>query len=145
MDVITAREVMVEASCLVEQSAKFQALYGRYYQLKPGSPEDAWTRYQLILTRQSRIAQLLDSGSLEDTHRRCGEWWTREDVIDTGVLKELMTEIGHLLACCAYFEVETHGKNWSYAVQLSQRAIAGMLHPTSLQVASDERNHRYAS
>ncbi|MDX1993307.1 MAG: hypothetical protein SF029_13020 [bacterium] len=149
MDVVTAREVMTEAVRLAEHTARFQAKYGRFYTLKPGSPADAWALYQDILSDQCRIATLLDDASLEQLHHRCGAWWAREDVIDTGVVRELMAEVGNLLTCCAYFEASQDERDWSYAVQLSQRTIAGMLHPTSLQLAGDEKlrspRQRYAS
>lgn len=138
MDVVTAREVMAETARLIEYSAAFQAAYGRFYTLKPGSPPDAWARYNGIMDSQTRIARLLNVTPGTQTPHRCGEWWKREDVIDTGVLRELAAEASNLLISCAFFEgAATHDRDWSYVVELSQRSIAGMLHPSTLLMAQD--------
>lgn len=135
MNVVTAREIMAQTALLIEHSAAFQAIYGRYYQLKPGSSEDAWTRYHAVLERQTMIARLLDTDTLENVPHRCGEWWKREDVIDTGVLRVLVAEVANMLMSCACMEAEPTGRDLSYTIDLSQRTIAGMLHPTTLMLA----------
>ncbi|MEQ8674563.1 MAG: hypothetical protein RLP44_23835 [Aggregatilineales bacterium] len=142
MDMNTANQMMNEAGKLVELSAIFQVNYGRGAQLKPGSPEDEWTLYNLILNVQSRIARMMDETCLEANHHKFGAWWKRQDVMDVATAQAVIQEIGTLIARCAYLQTDsenmTQTEQLCYALNVTQSTIAGMLHPASLQIAADK-------
>ncbi len=135
MNTQTARQIMNEVAQLNELVATFQATFGRSYQVKPNSPQDAQRLQETIFERECAIARLLDSETLMSPHYKVGMWWNRQDVMDMGVIQALVQEVCHLISCCAYFEVEQRGMSWSYAVNSAQNTIAGLLEPTSLQTA----------
>ena len=142
MDMKTANQMMNEAGKLIELSAIFQVNYGRGAQLKPGSPEEEWTLYNLILNVQSRIARMMDEPCLESTHHKFGAWWKRQDVMDVATAQAVLQEISNLITRCAYMQTNTGNATQTeqlcYALKVSQMTIAGMLHPASLQVAADK-------
>jgi len=144
MDTSVARSMLIEAAQLMELASTYQVRYGRQTRLKPGSSDDAWTLYQAALDSQCEIARLIDPAVLEAPNRRRMSWWERQDVVDTGVVREIIDDIGHLIACCAYAQAEAENGHteWSYAVESAQSVIAGLLHPTSLQVALDTASRR---
>jgi hypothetical protein len=135
MNMATARKVISETVELLVLCSRFQATYGKDYRLKPGSPQNAWELYQAIFDKQRIIAELLDSDALERPLKRWGEWWKRQETIDIALVNELAKEANHLIACCAYNEVNTQSGEVSSAVRASQGVIAGILHPSARQVA----------
>lgn len=136
MNTATARKIIMETAELLALCSRFQALYGKDYRMKPGSPEDAWDLYQAIFDQQRMIAEMLDTDALERPLKRWGEWWNRQETIDIALVSELAKEASHLIACCAYNEADPQ----RYAdnvgmVRTSQGVIAGLLHPAARQVA----------
>lgn len=132
---------------LVQLTATFQAKYGRYYTLKPGSTEEAWALYNQIFNQQVHIACQLNHKALEMPNETHAQWWERQDTMDLSIAKTLMQHISHLIATVAYFEAETQETDWSYAVFCAESAIAGLLHPSALQVAQSSfqvKSERYA-
>lgn len=132
---------------LIQQCASFQARFGRYYMLKPGSPAESWAMYHEILGQQVQIAALLDVCSVESPQATLDQWWDRHDVIDLSVAKTMMQQVSHLIATCAYHEAEVEATDWSYAVYCAQASIAGLLHPSArmLALSSDPvKSERYA-
>ncbi|GAB4512676.1 MAG: hypothetical protein OHK0046_12580 [Anaerolineae bacterium] len=138
MNMNNARAMLNHAAQLIELSATFQTRYGRDYAMKPGSPADAWELYDAIFTLECQIGRLLDANALENLHHRHGEWWKRQDVMDTATAREILEVTGHLIACCARVSANQTDAEWSYAIKTLQQSIAGMLPPASLQVAMDE-------
>lgn len=137
MDIKKAHEVVSLAAHLVELTATFQTRFGRDYSLKPGSSSEAWTLYENVAYTQAEIARLLDAEATDSPHHRYGEWWLRRDVMDLGLTQQLLAEAGHLLACCATHDANQQPADFSYGVISSQMAIAGMLHPSSIQIGLD--------
>jgi hypothetical protein len=135
MEGTTALALAQKISELVQQCASFQAKYGRYYTLKPGSPAEAWAMYHDILGKQVEIAVMLDANTLDMPHTTPDQWWKRHDVIDLTMAKTLMQQVSHLIATCAYHEADIDPTDWSYAVYSAQASIAGMLHPSARMLA----------
>lgn len=147
MEATTALQLAQKISELVQQCASFQAKFGRYYTLKPGSPAEAWAMYHDILGKQVEIAAMLDQTTLDLPHTTPNQWWKRHDVIDLSIAKTLMQQVSHLIATCAYHEANIDLTDWSYAVFAAQVSIAGMLHPTAKLVALSShpvKSERYA-
>jgi hypothetical protein len=147
MEGITALVLAQKISELVQQCASFQAKFGRYYTLKPGSPAEAWAMYHDIIGKQVEIASLLDAKILDMPQTSPDQWWKRHDVIDLAMVKTLMQQVSHLIATCAYHEAELEPTDWSYAVYSAQASIANMLHPSAklLAFSSDPvKSERYA-
>lgn len=139
MNTPTAHRLIAQAAHLVELASAFQAKYGKYYPLKPGSPQDAWNYYEALLEVQCCIARLLDPAARENGYPKAGHWWDRHDVIDSATAQAVLSEIGSLIACCANQEIRMpENAEWSPIIHNTQCAVAGMLHPSSLQIASDE-------
>ncbi|MEZ4669002.1 MAG: hypothetical protein R3E39_13935 [Anaerolineae bacterium] len=134
MNTILARRIAEKTAELVELTSKFQCLYGKAYNLKPGSPAAAWELYQAILDQQTAIAGLLDAGILEAPLQRLPQWWKRQDVMDTATATSLAQETWHLIAACACVEV-TLGATVSPLMTTSQQVIAGVLHPSTRMLA----------
>jgi hypothetical protein len=142
-----ALELAQNVAHLVKLTAAFQAKYGRHYVLKPGSSSEAWTLYNQIFDEQVTIARMLDKRALEMPHETYTKWWERQDTMDLSVAKTLMQHISHLIATVTYFEAETQETDWSYAILCAESAIAGLLHPSALQVAQSSfqvKSERYA-
>jgi len=131
----TARQIISDAAYLLEQVATYQAKFGRSYTITPLSPPEVQSLTQSIFELQCKIAAALDPTSLTNPHYKCGEWWERQEVIDIGVVQELVNEACHLVSCCAYFSAEARGMEGSYAVRSAQSTLAGLLHPATRQVA----------
>lgn len=138
MNVTIATQMMQEVAHLLQLSATYQARYGRYAPLKPGSSPDAWELYEQTRQSQSLIARLLSVDALNDPHYKAGEWWKRQDVIDVGTVRLLVQDITHLLACTSYHEAVPQAVGSSHSVDSAQHTIAGMLHPNCLRIALDE-------
>lgn len=139
MNIEKARTILNEAARLMELTATFQARYGRGYVLRAGTPQEAWSLYDDIMDAQSIIANLLDPDALGDAHYPYGKWWEHHDVMEPSMVHQLIQEVSHLLGSLAH--IESH-KNRQYgtpdnAVCMTQRAIAGMLHPESYRIVSD--------
>lgn len=137
MNTQLANQIMDDAVRLLNLSAAYHARYGQDSSLRPGSPDDAWQLYNESIALQFRIVRLLDERAVENPHRLHGEWWVRDDVMDTATAQQLLQEVSHLIARCTYFEVNDNRDEWCYAIHVAQNTIAGLLHPNSLQLASD--------
>src|SRR5690606_10323725 len=117
MNTSTAHTLISQAAHLVERTAAFQARYGDHYELKPGSPPDAWSHYDELLQLQSQIARLLDPAALDNAYSKYGKWWDRHDVIDSATAHAVMNEMVHLMACCANREINMpENAEWSPAI-----------------------------
>jgi hypothetical protein len=137
MNTTTARHISAKIAELIEFASIFQSRYGKQYRLKPGSPAEAWDLHQAIIDQQADIARLLDSATLENPPRCSKPWWNWQETMDTGVVYQIAIESNHLIACCASFEAAPLADT-SPAIYASQRAIAGLLHPSALLVAQGE-------
>jgi hypothetical protein len=143
MNMQNARTIMTEAARLMELTARFQARCGANHTLGYGTPQDAWALYDDIMNSQSIIANLLDPTTLANPHHPYGRWWDRYDVMSAPMAQQLINEISHLMTCVAYMEEGT-AEGGGYAVDRSQHAIAGMLHPKSYDIVSDPELERQA-
>jgi hypothetical protein len=142
-----ALELTQNVAQLVELTATFQAKYGRHYTLKPGSPAEAWALYNQIFNQQATIAQMLDTRALQMPQEGYDKWWERQDAMDLSIAKTLIQHSSHLIATVAYFNAEAHETDWSYAVYCAESAVAGLLHPSAIQVALSSlqvKSERYA-
>jgi hypothetical protein len=137
MNTTHARLVAAKVAELIEMASIFQSCYGKDYQMKPGSPAQAWDLYQSILNQQTAIARLLDTDALDHPSQNMPQWWKWQETMDTGVVAQIAQEAYHLIACCASFEANPTGST-SPVIGCSQRVIAGMLHPTTRMVAMGE-------
>ncbi len=144
MNTVMARHIAAQIAELIELSSIFQTRYGKDYQMKPGSPAEAWELHQAIFNQQVAIARLLDTDALENPLQRVPPWWKWQETIDTGVVAQAAQEATHLIACCASFEAVPMAVS-SPVVGCSQRVIAGILHPSAVLVAQDEINQSKAS
>ncbi len=136
MNTTTARSLASRIAELIEITSIFQARYGKQYRMKPGSPAAAWDMHQSIFDHQVAIARLLDETALLSP-RQSATWWKWQETMDTAVASGVAQEISRLIAACACFEAEPRAGE-SPMVTASQRAIAGMLHPSALMVAQAE-------
>lgn len=137
MNTQTAILLAHKVSELTELVTHYEALFGRRYKLSPESPPEAHQRYQSITNKQLEIAALLDQNVSRAPARRWFEWWRWQDVMDNAITNELAIEANHLIACCAYAEVDPHDAP-SPILRSSQEAVAGMLHP---DVYMDQRQN----
>lgn len=137
MNTANARTILAETARLVELTATFEARYGKNYRMSANSPTDAWKLHHAILDTQHIIAHLLDPHIIENPHSRYGKWWERHDVMEASMAQQLIAEVAHLIAVVAHYEVnEQDGKaTWSHALNTTQGAIAGMLHPQAFVIA----------
>jgi hypothetical protein len=136
MNTQVARKLVDAIAGLAVLAATFQAKYGKHYQLKAGSPKEAWTLYHDMLNQQRYIAGMLDIEALENPRIRGEGWWRQHDVIDTSATQELCVEAHMLLTRCVYAEANNHAA--SPAVICSQTIIAGLLAPVALQDPAQE-------
>lgn len=134
MNTALARLVAAKVAELIEIASIFQSCYGKDYQMKPGSPGHAWELYQAMCEQQAAIGRLLDADALENPAQRLPQWWKFQEVIDTGMVAQMAQEAYHLIACCASFEANPAAST-SPVIGSSQRAIAGLLHPSTRMVA----------
>jgi hypothetical protein len=132
MNVNIAKEIAQRVAHLAELAATFTALYGKNYRMTAESPARAWEQYQEIMAEQAHIAGLLDVDALSTAHSRYGEWWKRQEVMDSAIVNELAIEVFNLIGRCAYMETNTTRTNTALAVE---RSIAGILHPATRQTA----------
>ncbi len=137
MNTALARLLAAKVAELIETASIFQSCFGKDYRMKPGSPTQAWDLYKAMLNQQTAIASLLDSDALENASQRLPQWWKWQESIDTGMVAQIAQEAYHLIACCASFE-SNPTSNTSPVIGCSQRAIAGMLHPSTRMVAMGE-------
>ncbi len=123
----------------MELTAVFQARYGRSYTFNRHSPQDAWALYDKIMDIQSIIANLLDPEALTNAHNPYGKWWENCNIMDTAIAQQIVNEMSHLLTSTAYVEARIEaGKSAGWrAVQMTQCAIAGMLHPKSYALVTE--------
>jgi hypothetical protein len=122
---------------LVGLSAEFQARFGQHYTLRPGSDRAAWDLFNAITAQQTVIAGRLDQDALDRPHLTIGKWWERFDVPDFAVTKHLMDTVTQLISACAYDAISDGVQ--SHNTVCSQRVIAGLLHPSAVQIAQDQR------
>jgi len=139
MTLQSAHELLHYAGHLAELTSTFQAAYGRHYRVNAGSDQDTWALYRNINDAQQAIARLLTDEALEHPHALSGKWWDRYDVPDTSVSQAILSQAGHLIAACAYCEAKNVTDDCYRSIDATQRAIAGMLHPSILLLASDEK------
>ena len=137
MNTALARHLAAKVAELIEISSIFQSCYGKDYQMKPGSPEQAWDLYNAMMNQQTAIARLLDIDALEEPAQRLPQWWKWQEMMDTGMVAQMAQEAYHLIACCASYEAKPCGSH-SPVISSSQRVIAGMLHPSTRMVAMGE-------
>lgn len=136
MNTVIARRLVENTARLMDIATRFEVKFGRDYQLKPGSPQEAWDLYQQAYEEQCRIAQQLDVEALEHPFIRWGQWWQRQDMIDTGIINELAAEIFHLISYCACQEANSD-VHFPVTLKLAQETIAGVLHPATRQIGLD--------
>ena len=134
MNTTTARLIATRIAELIEFTSIFQTRYGKDYEMKPGSPAEAWRLYQAIFDQQTSIAALLDVASLEIPVYRLPMWWKRQETIDNAIITQMAQEAFHLIACCASYEANPDHQP-SPVILCSQRVIAGALHPSTLLLA----------
>lgn len=134
MNVVAARNIAQHVASLAEQVATFTALYGAHYRLSPDSPHQAWTLYRQIMASQAEIASKLDGEALQTPYSRYGEWWKRQDVMDSALVNELASEVFSLIGRCAYVSAAHSSRSFGSDLVL-QRSIAGILHPSTRPVA----------
>jgi hypothetical protein len=146
MNTTTARNILNEAAHLMELTASFQARYGRAYRISISSPADASDLHNQILDIQSIIANLLDPEALNEAHAPYGQWWQRHDVMEASMAQQLISEISYLITSTAHVcSNQSEGKEtMHHAVKMTQRAIAGMLHPDCFKVHADPELQRQA-
>lgn len=133
MDMNTARQIAERVAQLAECVAAFHATYGHDVKMTTDSPRDAWDKHSAILSAQMEIAALLDLQALQTPFSRYGEWWTRRDVMDTAIVKEMAIESFNLIGSAAY----AHTADNAYSSLVIQQSIAGMLHPTARKGLDD--------
>lgn len=146
MNLDKARTILNETTRLVELTATFQARYGKDYVMRVGTPQDAWDLHENILDSQAIIANLIEPEIKANPHFRYGKWWERTQVMTNCTAQQLMTEACRLMSVVAHFETKNQeGKStWSHAVTTTQSAIAGMLHPSSLEIVTNpEMDHSF--
>ncbi|GAB4319714.1 MAG: hypothetical protein Kow00117_09370 [Phototrophicales bacterium] len=133
------RVILNEAARLVELTATFQARYGKNYVMHMGTPQDALDLNECILDSQAIIANLIEPEIKVTPHYRYGKWWERSQVMTNCTAQQLMTEACRLMSAVAHFEAKhQQGKaTWDHAITTTQSAIAGMLHPSTLQVVTN--------
>jgi len=136
MTIETVNQMIQEAIGLLQNAAEYQATHGKA-PLKAGSCDRAWQLHDQMMMQMGRIARLLNPRTLEDHHHKYGLWWEHQDMMDVHTAQQLIHEIGCLMARCAYRDADNNGEEWSYAIVIAQCTIAGMLHPSSLQLALD--------
>ena len=147
MNVTIAQQLLCEAGRLVALTAVFQARYGKDYALKANSPEHAWRLHRQIFDAQRAVARLLTDSARENPRPRYGQWWDRQDVLDSSLAHEIVSQASPLIMACAYQEADVNYRahEESQSVLSIQRAIAGTLHPNSLHIISDAEAIRSAS
>lgn len=138
MNTARALELAMKVAELTQLCTTFEAKYGRRYELTPASPQEALTLYRRVVTGQQAIAQLLDPAAIENPRQPPCAWWRRHTTMDSASVSELAREVNRLISCCAYQEANPGAQDSSYAIQASQEAIAGMLHPDVLQMTISE-------
>lgn len=138
MEVIIAKQIAQRVAHLAELAATFTATYGRNYRMTAESPAYAWEQYQKIMAEQAEIAGLLDPEALTTAYSRYGEWWKRQDVMDSSIVNELAIEVFNLIGRCAYLQTHDTRTNTALVVE---RSIAGLLHPATRQTALENATH----
>lgn len=133
MNVGAARMIAQHVASLAEQVATFNALYGAHYRMIPDSPRQAWELYRQIMASQAEIAGKLDMEAIQTPYSRYGEWWKRQDVMDSALVNELASEVFNLIGRCAYSTASQQARSFGFDVVL-QRSIAGILHPATRPV-----------
>jgi len=147
MNMTIAQQLLCEAGRLLSLVAVFQARYGKNYNLIATSPEAAWRLHRQIFDAQRSVARLLVDSARENPRPRYGQWWDRQDVLDTSLAHEIVSQASHLVTACAYEEAsyQINDRQESHSVLSIQRAIAGTLHPNSLHIVNDTEIVRNAS
>lgn len=129
MKTATALQIAAEAARLAELAARFQAKYGRHYRIHEDEPQEAIALHNDSIAIQRTIAGLLDPNLLAQPLERWGNWWEDMDVLSIALASELAQEANRLISGIVYMEEQPVKEDWSYNVNYTQRAIAGMLHP----------------
>jgi len=137
MNAKNTHQIMKIATHLLEMTAMFQSAYGKGYRVGAGDSKDIWALYDDICAAQTAIARLLDPQVLEEPQSLYGAWWEKADVPALNLAHALVGQAGHLIAACAYADVQRSPVKQPHALLATQRVIAGMLQPASLLLAQD--------
>jgi len=132
----TTHELLQQAGQLAELTSTFQATYGRNYRINAGSDRDTWRLYRHIQDVQANIARLLTPANRDAANPMSSPWWERHDVPDASLAQAIVSQVGHLIAAAAYNAVQNG--DGTRSIDATERAIAGMLHPSVLMVVADE-------
>lgn len=127
---------------LTDLTTRFQAQFGKPPRLTDQHPLNAHRLHRSIFFKQRAIAQLLDADVLADPTPRW-PWWKHQTTIDLMTVGDLSQEVNHLIACCAYYEVDSDSDLFP-AIHSSQAAIAGMVHPAAREAALKRQRQGYA-
>lgn len=142
MNTRTAIAIAALVAELTDLTTRFQAQYGKITQLTPQDPVDAHRLHRAIYAKQRAIAQLLDPDVLLEPTPRW-PWWKHQATLDVTTAGDLSQEVNHLIACCAYYEVEPDN-DLLPAIHSSQAAIAGMVHPSTREAALKRHHQTFA-
>lgn len=142
MNTSTAIAIAALVAELTDLVTRFQAQYSKFIRLTAASPVDAHRLNRAIFAKQRAIAQLLDADVLAEPTPRW-PWWKHQTTLDVTTVGDLSQEVNHLIACCAYFEVDPDSELIP-AIHSSQAAIAGMLHPEARAAALKRLNRGYS-
>lgn len=142
MDMQTAINMSTRTAELVGMCSAFQAKYGAHFTFKPGSAPETWEQLHAIMNKQAEIARMLDAEALAQPHVTLGKWWERSELPELSTVARLMDEVTRLIGACAYCELQPDGPEVSYTVKAAQSVIAGLLHPTARQLASEQFQQR---
>ncbi|HEX2908612.1 MAG TPA: hypothetical protein VHO69_17200 [Phototrophicaceae bacterium] len=142
MNTSTAIAIAARVAELTDLATRFQAQYGKLTRLTSTAPVEAHRLQKAIFGKQRAIAYLLDTAILLQPTPRW-PWWKHQTTIDLTTVSDLAHEVNHLIACCAYFEVDTTS-DLLPAIQSSQAAIAGMVHPEARAAAHRQHQQGYA-
>jgi hypothetical protein len=135
MNTQNAQKIAKQIGKIAEVASTFYALYGSDYKLKETSPKQAWELYNEFMTRQSKVANLLDANAVENAHIRWEAWWERRDVINIALVNHLSSEAFRLIERAAI--LEARGEVTADSMRRIQETIAGLLHPSVRSNQSD--------
>lgn len=142
MNTSTAIAIAALVAELTDLVTRFQAQYGKLSRPSAASPVDAHRLNRAIFIKQRAIALLLDADVLQEPTPRW-PWWKHQATLDVTTVGDLSQEVNHLIACCAYFEVDPDSELIP-AIHSSQAAISGMIHPDAREAALKRLRQGYA-
>ena len=142
MNTHTAIAIAALVAELTDLVTRFQVQYGKLPHLTPDSSINAFRLHRAIFAKQRAIAHHLSMDVLADPTPRW-PWWKHQATMDVTTAGDLSQEVNHLIACCAYFEVDPDS-DLAPAIHSSEAAIAGMLHPEARLSALKQLQQGYA-